>query len=120
MVFKIDVEQIFKVIIVNLILSKRPEKALELISKHYSVEVPKLKVGMPKRHRKVIGCYVEKTNTIHVSNQDALYNPYVILHEFYHHLRTHDGVHRGTEKYANKFSKDYIDVYKEYFHNHSI
>jgi len=104
---------IFKAIIVYLILSKKPEKALEIISKHYSIEVPKLKIGMPKGRKKVLGCYATNTKTIHILNQDVLYNPYIILHEFYHHLRTHEGVHRGTEKYANKFSKDYMDAYKE-------
>lgn len=67
---------------------------------------------MPKGHSGVVGCYVSKTKTIHVMNQDILYNPFVILHEFYHHLRTQAGQHRGNEKYANRFAEEYIEAFK--------
>ncbi|MGQ9718710.1 MAG: hypothetical protein ACUVWK_02540 [Nitrososphaerales archaeon] len=106
-----NAEEPFKIVILQLILSKKPESALEALSKYYDVETPKLKVGMPKGHSKNTGCYVQKTRTIHVSNQDTLCDPYVILHEFYHHLRVHDGVHRGTEKNANRFARGYIEAY---------
>jgi hypothetical protein len=50
-----------------------------------------------------------KNKTIHVLNSDVLKDPFVILHEFYHHLRTSiDRKHRGTEKYASKFARDFI------------
>ncbi|MGQ9468823.1 MAG: hypothetical protein ACUVTD_03225 [Nitrososphaerales archaeon] len=104
-------DEFFKSLIVRLILSKKTEIALEFLSKHYGVEKPKLKVGMPKGRSKYKGCYLQKTKAIHVSSQDVLYNPYVILHEFYHHLRIHDGVHRGTEKNANRFARWYIEAY---------
>jgi len=105
-------EQLFKTKIVHLILSKKPEDALKALSHYYKVITPELKVGMPKGHRKNVGCYVSKNKTIYVSNSNNLYNPYLILHEFYHHLRTHDRKHRGTEKYADRFAKDYVEAYK--------
>lgn len=78
----------FKVGIVHLILSRKPEEALERLSRHYNVEVPKLMVGMPKGHVKNAACYIRDKRTICVSERENLYNPYLILHEFYHRLRT--------------------------------
>jgi hypothetical protein len=68
---------------------------------------------MPKRHGKDAGCYVASKKTIYVSDRDNLYNPYLILHEFYHHLRTTDKKHKGTEKYANRFAEEYVETYKK-------
>jgi Zn-dependent peptidase ImmA (M78 family) len=91
-------------------MNGRTEEALERLSKQYSVTLPKLKVGLPKRHRKnILGCYIAKTQTICVFNSDTLKQPFVILHEFYHHLRTSvDKKHRGTEKHANEFAKEFL------------
>jgi len=105
-------EQLFKAKIVHLILSKKSEDGLKFLSKYYNVVTPELKVGMPKGHRKSVGCYIAKRRTICVSNLNELHNPYVILHEFYHHLRTHKMKHKGTEKHAERFAKDYIETYK--------
>jgi len=105
-------EQLFKTKIVHLILSKKPENALKALSQYYKVITPELKVGMPKGHIKNVGCYVPKSKTIYVSNLNNLYNPYVILHEFYHHLRTYNMKHKGTEKHAERFAKDYVEAYK--------
>jgi len=107
-------ENLFKTKIVQLILIKEPFEAIEALSRHYTIEVPCLKVGMPKECSKKIGCYVAKTKTIHVMNQEKLEEPFVILHEFYHHLRTQDGKHRGTEKHADKFAEGFIEVFKIY------
>jgi len=93
-------------------LSKDTEKALELLSQHYRVAEPRLKVGMPKRHSKKLACYVGKKRTIHVSSRNVLYNPRVILHEFYHHLRSLTDMQKGREKYADKFAEDYLKAYK--------
>jgi len=43
-----------------------------------------------------------------------LLNPFVILHEFYHHLRSKsvDGTHKGTERGADKFALDFITEYQ--------
>jgi len=102
---------LFKAKVVNLIISKDTEKALELLSQHYRVAKPNLKVGMPKRHSKKLACYVAKKRTIHVSGREALYNPRVILHEFYHHLRSFSDAQRGIEKYAEKFAENYLLAY---------
>ena len=101
--------------IVWLILSGKAEEALTLLAKNYNVEVPKLKVGLPKGHKiKALGCYTPKNQTITVLNSDGIVNPFVILHEFYHHLRTKavDKMHRGTESNADKFALDFILAYK--------
>jgi len=102
----------FKAKIVHLILMKKTEEAVDALSEHYGVDVPRLKVGLPKKYSKNAGCYVSKTKTIHVSSREKLEDPFVILHEFYHHLRTKDGKHRGTEKYANRFARDFIEAFQ--------
>ncbi|MGB9741209.1 MAG: hypothetical protein ACP5IM_06550 [Candidatus Bathyarchaeia archaeon] len=107
-------EEQFKVRIVQLILLARVEEALEELSRHYSVDAPRLKIGMPKGHRGKVGCYVSRTKTIHVMNREKLEDPFVILHEFYHHLRTQGEKHRGTEKYANKFAEEFIEAFKKF------
>jgi len=105
----------FKIFVVRLILSGKPEEALELLAEDYKVKVPNLKVGLPKGHKiTAFGCYSSKTQTISVVNSDVLLNPFVILHEFYHHLRSKsvDGVHKGTERGADKFALDFIIEYQ--------
>ena len=101
--------------IVWLILNQDAEQALILLAKHYNVNVPKLKVGLPKGHRKnVSGCYTSKNQTINVLNSDTLGNPFVILHEFYHHLRSRSvsRQHKGTEKNADKFAAEFLREYQ--------
>jgi len=107
-----DREHLFKARVVQLILLKEAGKALEALSQHYRVGVPYLKVGMPKKHSKKVGCYVSKTKTIHVISQEKLEDPFVILHEFYHHLRTQDRKHTGTEKHADKFAEEFIEAFQ--------
>jgi hypothetical protein len=106
-------EQRFEASIVWLILNGETEKALETLAKHYGVDLPKLRVGLPKGRRiKTLGCYTAKNKTISVLNSDVLKQPFVILHEFYHHLRTNaDAKHLGTEKYADEFAKTFIRAY---------
>jgi len=103
----------FRTRIVHLILSGNPEKALELLSKHYAVHTPELRVGTVKRHRKVLGCYVEKEERIYVSKSEYLNSPFVVLHEFYHHLRSSQ-MTRGkqAEKRANSFASDYLEDFR--------
>jgi hypothetical protein len=107
-------EQNFKALVVYLILNGEAEKALKVLAKHYGVDMPKLKVGLPKgRKNKVLGCYSAKSKTISVLNSDTLKEPFVVLHEFYHHLRTaSDMKHRGTEKYADEFAREFIRAYR--------
>jgi Zn-dependent peptidase ImmA (M78 family) len=106
-------EQRFKATIVWLILNGKVETALEMLAKKHRVRVPMIEVGLPKKNRrKAQGCYNGRNRTISVLNSDTLKDPFVILHEFYHHLRTTtDAKHRGTEKYANTFAKDYLAAY---------
>ena len=101
----------FKTSVVKLILDGKPENALRMLADYYRVSVPRIKVGLPKGHRKnVLGCYTARDRTISVLNSDVLMNPFVVLHEFYHHLRTRvDKVHRGTEENAMEFAKNFIE-----------
>ena len=105
----------FKPYVVWLILSGKPEQAIDLLAKNYKVTVPDLKVGLPKGHKiTAYGCYISKNQTITVQNSDVLINPFVILHEFYHHLRSKsvDRLHKGTERDADKFALDFIMEYQ--------
>ena len=107
----------FKTLVVWFIVNGKPEEALELLAKNYKVKVPNLKVGLPKGHKKTaFGCYTSKTQIISVLNSDVLLNPFVILHEFYHHLRTKsvDGMHKGTERGADKFALNFIAEYQTF------
>jgi hypothetical protein len=106
-------QQRFKAMIVWLIANGKAETALERLAEHYRVGVPRLKVGLPKgRRKKTLGCYTPKNQTISVSNSDTLKEPFVILHEFYHHTRIGlDMKHKGTERYADGFAKDFIQAY---------
>jgi hypothetical protein len=101
----------FKARIVALILQKKPETALRILSEKYSIRPPNLKVGRVKRSRTSLGVYVHSKNTIYISSSDGLNNPHVILHEFYHHLRSTSGKHKGTEKYADRFAWEFIASY---------
>ena len=96
--------------VVQLILNQNTEEALSTLAEYYKVNVPRLKVGLPKGQRRAHGCYTSKNQTISVSDSSMLCNPFVILHEFYHHLRSKsvDRQHRGTEKNANKFAVEFL------------
>jgi Zn-dependent peptidase ImmA (M78 family) len=101
--------------VVWLIIDKQAEEALALLAKHYGVNVPNLKVGLPKGRKKTaVGVYTPKNETISVFNSDTLSNPFVILHEFYHHLRSKavDKQHRGTEKNADRFAAEFLMEYQ--------
>jgi hypothetical protein len=103
-----------KALVVWLIASGNVEKALSVLAEHFGVRVPRLKVGLPKgRRRNLLGCYTANTRTISVLNSDVLKNPFVILHEFYHHLRiTVSLEHRGNEKNANEFARSFIQAHQ--------
>jgi len=99
----------FRVKVVRLILDGRAEEAIGLLSKYYHVREPTLRVGTVKRHRKVLACYVEKEKRIYFSNSSFLTNPFVLLHEFYHHLRASGvGRSRQVEKRADQFAVAFI------------
>ena len=102
-------ERQFQDRIVQLIsIEKRPEDALELLSQHYRVEMPALRIGLPRGEKRALGCYVHREKTIYISSQDYLYDPYVLIHEFYHHLRNVGGKHRGTERHAKEFALSFL------------
>ena len=97
-------------IIVQLITAeKRPEEALDLLSQHFHVEKPTLRMGLPRGEKHALGCYVHREKTIYISSQEYLYDPYVLIHEFYHHLRNVGGKHRGTERHAKEFALSFLN-----------
>lgn len=109
-----DPDHLMKARIVHLILSKKTEEALHLLSNFYHRKTPEIAVGTVKgKRRTAYAVYVAREEKIYAMNSDILHNPFVILHEFYHHLRSRSGVHRGTEKYANLYAKDFIDSYRK-------
>jgi hypothetical protein len=103
----------FRARIVQLIVDGHTELALRLLSEHYGVSEPALRVGTIKRHRKVLACYVEKERRIYMSKSDFITNPFVVLHEFYHHLRASDfGKRRQVEKRADLFASNFIHDFR--------
>ena len=101
--------QVFHSKVVQLIIDGRVEIALGLLSDYYGVSAPTIRVGTVKRHRRVLACYVEKERRIYFSNSDFLNNPFVVLHEFYHHLRSLEpGRSRQVEKRADLFAANFI------------
>lgn len=67
---------------------------------------------MKGRSKGVLAVYSSDRKEILAVSRDYLYDPFVILHEFYHHLRQFAGQHRGTEKNADKFALDFIAAYR--------
>ena len=99
----------FQQSVVQLIaIAKRPEDALDILSEYYGVERPRLRMGLPSGEKRALGCYVHRDKTIYISSQEYLYDPYVLIHEFYHHLRHVGGKHRGTEKHARDFALAFL------------
>jgi hypothetical protein len=110
---RIEPDDITKAKIVYMILNRKTEEALQNLSKFYNVTPPKIVVGTIKgKRRTVYAVYVQKERRIYVINSDIFYNPFIVLHEFYHHIRTRAGVHRGSEKYANMYAQSFVDSYK--------
>lgn len=103
----------FKARVVAAILDANPEGALDMLCEHYQVDRPKLSVGVISgRSKGVLAVYSPKRKEILAINSEYLYDPFTILHEFYHHLRYFGSKHRGTEKYADRFAADFIAAYK--------
>ena len=103
-------------LIVKLILNKRTEKSLQLLSNFYSIQAPEVVVGTIKGKRKTVrAVYVGNQRRIYATNSEIFYNPFVMLHEFYHHLRFRGMEHRGSEKSANKFALQFINSYRSQF-----
>lgn len=99
--------------IVHMILRKDTERALQALGKFYRVKPPEIAVGTVKgKRRTAYAVYVAKERKIYAMDSDILYNPFVILHEFYHHLRSQGGPHRGTERHADLYAQRFLDSYK--------
>src|ERR671927_1626191 len=95
----IPLDDLTKAKIVYMILNKRTEEALEYLSNLYNTITPEIVVGTVKGKRKTVyAVYVQKESKIYAINSDIFYNPFVILHEFYHHIRTKAGVHEDPRR----------------------
>jgi len=106
-------EEEMKASVVALILDSKPEEAIALLSKWYRVREPRLGVGVFEgRTKGVAAVYSQSTKKILAAKREYLFDPFVIVHEFYHHLRSTGGRHRGTEKQADKFALDFIASYR--------
>jgi len=104
-------DRFYKTQVVRLIREGRPEDALAILAEEYEVRPPKLMVGTVKGRRRVVGCYVAKEETIYLSNAEMMSNPYVVLHEFYHHLRSIKGKSSGSEKHAERFAREFLEYH---------
>jgi len=103
----------FKARVVAMILDSKTEAALEMLCKRYHVSVPRLKIGVLEgRTKGVAAVYSLERKEILAARMEYLYDPFVIIHEFYHHLRSISGKHRGTEKQADRFALDFIQAYR--------
>ena len=110
----IPLDDLTKARIVYMILNKRTEEALEHLSNLYNTVTSEIVVGSVKGKRKTVyAVYVQKESKIYAINSDIFYNPFVVLHEFYHHMRTKAGAHRGSEKNADMYAKSFIDSYNK-------
>lgn len=102
--------------VVRLILDKKTEAALNLLSAFYKLEAPEIRVGTIKgKRKKVYAVYVGKERKIYARNSDIFYNPFIVLHEFYHHLRSQGTEHRGSEHNANHYAKHFLNSYLSVF-----
>lgn len=100
-------------LIVKMILNKRTEESLQLLSNFYNIQSPEVIVGTIKGKRKTVhAVYVGNQKRIYATNSEIFYNPFVILHEFYHHLRYRGMEHRGSEKSADNFALQFINSYR--------
>ncbi|MDG6937901.1 MAG: hypothetical protein JRN42_05110 [Nitrososphaerota archaeon] len=99
--------------VVALILDSKTEEAISVLSKWYKVSEPRLGVGVVEGKTKgVAAVYSQRRKEILAARREYLYNPFVMVHEFYHHLRSVSGKHRGTEKQADKFALEFIAAYQ--------
>ncbi len=114
MLFITRLDSLTKAKVVEMILNKNTEEALQSLSKFYKVDTPQIVVGTIKGKRKTVyAVYVQRESRIYCINSDIFYNPFIVLHEFYHHIRTKGGVHRGSEKHANMYAKSFIVSYNK-------
>ena len=102
----------FKATVVRLILDRNTEKAVELLSRKFKLRTPKLEIGHTKGKKIALAVYSVPANSISFADQEYFFNPFVVLHEMYHCIRSTSGHHRGTEKNADRFALNYIENYR--------
>lgn len=84
-----------------------------MLSRHYHVATPRVSVGVYEgRTKRVAAVYSVARREILAAKREYLYDPFVVIHEFYHHLRSVSGRHRGTEKQADKFASEFLAAYQ--------
>ncbi len=108
-------EELIRMKAVKMIVEGRCEEALKLLSEFYGVETPAVRVGLPKGHARALGCYDPYRRLICLKSSREFYDPFVVMHEFYHHLRFFGGKHRGTERGANEYALNSIKYYLRTF-----
>jgi hypothetical protein len=114
MLFITKLDDLTKAKVVEMILNKKTEQAIQSLSEYYKVCPPQIVVGTIKGKRKTVyAVYVPRESRIYCINSEIFYNPFIVLHEFYHHLRTTGGVHRGSEKHANMYAKSFVVSYNK-------
>jgi hypothetical protein len=106
-------QDLMQAYVVALILDSKTEEAIGVLSRWYKVSEPKLGVGVLEGKTKgVAAVYSQRRKEILAARREFLYDPFVMIHEFYHHLRSVNGRHRGTEKQADRFALEFIESYK--------
>src|SRR5207244_11775769 len=71
-------EKQFQDRVVQLIsIERRPEDALELLSKHYRVDTPTLRIALPAGEKNTLGCDVHRDTTSCISSHEYLSDTYV-------------------------------------------
>ena len=94
--------------IIRLIIEGKVEEAIDILSSFYKVEKPKLKVGIPKGKYNALALYDPIKNIIYFKKGEYMHNPFIVLHEFYHVLRSQEGKHKGSERKANEFAYNFL------------
>ncbi len=106
-------EELMKASVVALILDSKPEDAIALLSRWYRISRPGMGIGVVEGKTKgVAAVYLQNRKEILAARREYMYDPFVLIHEFYHHLRSVSGRHRGTEKQADRFALDFIATYQ--------
>ena len=81
-------------------------RSITNFSKFYKVIPHEIIVGTIKGKRRTICVvYVQREVKIYCINSDIFYNQFIVLHEFYYHLRTKSSIHSGSEKHASIYAK---------------
>lgn len=108
-------EIVLRATAVKKVLEGKTEEAVALLAKFYEIRNPSLKVGLPKRFKKAKGCYDSRKRLICLRSSEEYKDPFVVLHEFYHHLRNERGEFSGSEKNANLFALKSIIYFKQIY-----